>query len=113
MIKHAIISHARSQHGSIGLALLIAFSVFGQLAEAQKLTAVPKAASAKKKPAAKRPDVTRFRARVDATLAEAHAQKAFWGVLVADRDSGETLYEMNADRFFTPASNAKIFTSTL
>ena len=33
--------------------------------------------------------------------------------LVADRDSGETLYELNADRFFTPASNAKIFTSTL
>src|SRR5277367_769108 len=113
MIKYAITSHARSHRCSVVLALLIAFSVFGPLAEAQNLNAVPRAASAKKKPAAKRPDVTRFRARVDAALAEAHAQKAFWGVLVADRDSGETLYEMNADRFFTPASNAKIFTSTL
>ncbi|MFZ0233939.1 MAG: D-alanyl-D-alanine carboxypeptidase/D-alanyl-D-alanine-endopeptidase, partial [Candidatus Acidiferrales bacterium] len=37
----------------------------------------------------------------------------FWGILVADRDTGETLYELNADRFFTPASNAKIFTSSL
>jgi serine-type D-Ala-D-Ala carboxypeptidase/endopeptidase (penicillin-binding protein 4) len=63
--------------------------------------------------AAVRPDVARFRARVDAALAEAHAQKAFWGILVADRDTGETLYELNADRFFTPASNAKIFTSSL
>jgi serine-type D-Ala-D-Ala carboxypeptidase/endopeptidase (penicillin-binding protein 4) len=60
-----------------------------------------------------RPDVARFRARVDAALAEAHAAKAFWGISVADRDTGETLYELNADRFFTPASNAKIVTSSL
>lgn len=60
-----------------------------------------------------RPDVALFRARVDAALAEAHAAKVFWGILVADRDSGETLYELNADHFFTPASNAKIFTSSL
>lgn len=60
-----------------------------------------------------RPDVALFRARVDAALAEAHASKAFWGILVADRDTGETLYELNADHFFTPASNAKIFTSSL
>jgi D-alanyl-D-alanine carboxypeptidase/D-alanyl-D-alanine-endopeptidase (penicillin-binding protein 4) len=60
-----------------------------------------------------RPDVALFRARVDAALAEAHAAKAFWGILVTDRDDGETLYELNADHFFTPASNAKIFTSSL
>jgi D-alanyl-D-alanine carboxypeptidase/D-alanyl-D-alanine-endopeptidase (penicillin-binding protein 4) len=60
-----------------------------------------------------RPDVAVFRARVEGALLEAHAQKALWGVLVADRDTGETLYELNADRFFTPASNAKIFTSAL
>jgi D-alanyl-D-alanine carboxypeptidase/D-alanyl-D-alanine-endopeptidase (penicillin-binding protein 4) len=60
-----------------------------------------------------RPDAARFHARVDAALADAHAQKASWGVLVADRDTGETLYELNADRFFTPASNAKLFTSAL
>jgi D-alanyl-D-alanine carboxypeptidase/D-alanyl-D-alanine-endopeptidase (penicillin-binding protein 4) len=60
-----------------------------------------------------RPDIVRFRARVDAALAEARAQKALWGVLVVDRDTGQTLYELNADRFFTPASNAKIITSSL
>lgn len=60
-----------------------------------------------------RPDVARFRDRVDAALGEVHAAKALWGILVADRDTGETLYELNADRFFTPASNAKIFTSSL
>jgi len=50
---------------------------------------------------------------VDAALADSRASKAFWGILIADRDTGETLYELNADKFFTPASNAKIFTSAL
>lgn len=60
-----------------------------------------------------RTDVAAFRARVEAALQEAQAQKALWGVLVADRDTGETLYELNSEKFFTPASNAKIFTSAL
>ena len=64
-------------------------------------------------PAKNRKDVARFASRVQATLDESRAQKAYWGILVVDRDSGETLYELNADRFFTPASNAKIFTTSL
>ena len=64
-------------------------------------------------PAKSRKDVARFASRVETALNESHAQKAFWGILVVDRDSGETLYELNADRFFTPASNAKIFTTSL
>jgi serine-type D-Ala-D-Ala carboxypeptidase/endopeptidase (penicillin-binding protein 4) len=113
MLKSAPFSHVRHNCFSTGVALLIVFSVCGPLINAQNLMAVSKTGSTGNKPAAKRPDVARFRARVDAALGEAHAQKAFWGVLVEDRDSGETLYELNADRFFTPASNAKIFTSTL
>lgn len=70
------------------------------------------ASGTKPHPAA-RADVARFRARVEASLADAHAQKALWGVFVVDRDTGETLYELNADRFFTPASDAKAFTSAL
>jgi D-alanyl-D-alanine carboxypeptidase/D-alanyl-D-alanine-endopeptidase (penicillin-binding protein 4) len=58
-----------------------------------------------------RTDVKRFRARVEAALNEIHARKANWGVLVADRDTGETLFELNSGHFFAPASNAKIFTS--
>jgi D-alanyl-D-alanine carboxypeptidase/D-alanyl-D-alanine-endopeptidase (penicillin-binding protein 4) len=58
-----------------------------------------------------RPDVERFRARLEALLSEAHARKADWGILIANRDTGETLFDWNADRYFTPASNAKLFTS--
>ncbi len=80
--------------------------------------ATPTSASAKKasggaRGAKPRADVVRFRTRVDAALGEVHAQKALWGVLVTDRDTGEILYELNADRFFTPASNAKIVTTSL
>lgn len=57
--------------------------------------------------------IAQFSAEVNAALAETHAQKAFWGILVADRDSGKTLYELNADRFFAPASNAKLFVTSL
>jgi D-alanyl-D-alanine carboxypeptidase/D-alanyl-D-alanine-endopeptidase (penicillin-binding protein 4) len=56
--------------------------------------------------------VAQFSARVDAALSETHAQKAFWGILVADRDTGKTLYELNADRLFAPASNAKLFVTS-
>ncbi len=61
--------------------------------------------------AKQRPDVERFRARVDAVLSEVHARKADWGLLIADRDTGETLLDLNAEHYFTPASNAKLFTS--
>ena len=60
-----------------------------------------------------RPDVARFRARVDAALGQGNAAKLNWGIEVADRDTGETLYELNGDHFFTPASNAKVVTTAL
>lgn len=62
---------------------------------------------------AKRPDVARFAQRVDAALNGTHAQRAAWGIVVADRDTGQTLYALNADHFFAPASNAKIFVTAL
>jgi serine-type D-Ala-D-Ala carboxypeptidase/endopeptidase (penicillin-binding protein 4) len=63
------------------------------------------------KTSSERPDVVRFRARVEAALSEAYARKVDWGLLVVDRDTGETLFELNSERFFTPASNTKLFTS--
>jgi serine-type D-Ala-D-Ala carboxypeptidase/endopeptidase (penicillin-binding protein 4) len=109
MSEFVRLSGVRRRYFSFAVALLIAIGATGAPDIAQNA----KTAAVKKKPAAKRTDVARFRARVDAALTQSREQKAFWGILVADGDSGEVLYELNADRFFTPASNAKIFTSTL
>ena len=59
------------------------------------------------------PDVSNFRSRVDALLGASHSERGYWGILVAGRDTSEPLFSLNADHFFTPASNAKIFTTSL
>jgi len=41
------------------------------------------------------------------------ARTAFWGIGVVDLASGKTLYASNADHFFVPASNTKLFTTAL
>ena len=82
------------------------------------------------RPPKERPDVARFRQRVEALLSgglparpiaqpkaaagePTHPEKGDWGVLVVDAATGETLYSLNADRYFTPASNTKMFTTAL
>jgi D-alanyl-D-alanine carboxypeptidase/D-alanyl-D-alanine-endopeptidase (penicillin-binding protein 4) len=41
------------------------------------------------------------------------ARTAFWGIQVVDLSSGKTLYELNPDHFFVPASNTKLFSTAL
>jgi D-alanyl-D-alanine carboxypeptidase/D-alanyl-D-alanine-endopeptidase (penicillin-binding protein 4) len=62
---------------------------------------------------ATRPDIAKFRSRIDALLDGPHSQKGYWGILFQDRDTGQTLYALHEDHFFTPASNAKLFTTAL
>lgn len=57
--------------------------------------------------------IGKFAARVNAALQQAHAQKAFWGIVVADANTGDILFALNSDRLFTPASNTKLFTTAL
>src|SRR5712692_9348261 len=49
--------------------------------------------------------VIRFSARADALLGTAPANKGDWGLLIVDAESGETLFEKNADSYFVPASH--------
>jgi len=41
------------------------------------------------------------------------AHNAFWGIQIVDAATGRTLYDLNSNRFFVPASNTKLFTSAL
>ena len=60
-----------------------------------------------------RAEAKRFGDRVEALLHVAPAAKGEWGILVVDAKTGETRYERNADSYFVPASNMKLFTTAL
>jgi serine-type D-Ala-D-Ala carboxypeptidase/endopeptidase (penicillin-binding protein 4) len=60
-----------------------------------------------------RPAALRFGERADALLAGAPANKGDWGLIIVDAQTGETLFEKNADGYFVPASNMKLFTTAL
>lgn len=67
----------------------------------------------KKKTANAPTGLAQFHKAVDAALADPAAQKAFIGALIVDAETKQPVYELNADRYFTPASNTKLFTTTL
>jgi D-alanyl-D-alanine carboxypeptidase/D-alanyl-D-alanine-endopeptidase (penicillin-binding protein 4) len=43
----------------------------------------------------------------------AAARTAFWGIQIIDLATGKTLYELNPDHYFVPASNTKLFSTAL
>jgi D-alanyl-D-alanine carboxypeptidase/D-alanyl-D-alanine-endopeptidase (penicillin-binding protein 4) len=50
-------------------------------------------------------------AKVDEVLKASAFANGQWGLLVVDRETGETVYERNADQMFCPASVTKLFTT--
>lgn len=58
-------------------------------------------------------EAVRFGERVDQLLSVSPADKGEWGILIADGQTGETIFEKNADSYFVPASNMKLFTTAL
>jgi len=70
---------------------------------AQAALAVPK------KP--KRHESKNVAERIEKILSQPDVARGFWGIEVVSLKTGKTLYTLNADKLFTPASNTKLFTT--
>ena len=44
-------------------------------------------------------------------LDDPDSARGFWGIYAVSLDSGKTIFALNQDKLFTPASNAKLFTT--
>jgi len=54
--------------------------------------------------------VAELQQRLTAQVSASHFAGAMWGVKVVSLDSGKTLFERNAEKLFSPASNCKLYT---
>lgn len=97
----------------LGVALFAA--VFAVRAHGQQSALSPAPANPEKKGSDGRAALPSelFAARAQLVLGSGQPSKGDWGLLVADAKTGEVLFEQNADRFFVPASNMKLFTTAL
>ncbi len=69
------------------------------------------AAPAKKSKKSGKNRAAELSVRIEKLLAQPDVARGFWGAEVVVLDTGQTLYSLNADKLFTPASNTKLFTT--
>ena len=54
-----------------------------------------------------------LRERINAHINQSRFDAARWGIKVASLDTGKTLFELNARKYFYPASNCKLYSAAL
>jgi serine-type D-Ala-D-Ala carboxypeptidase/endopeptidase (penicillin-binding protein 4) len=93
---------------------LCACAAKAQQAAASRKTAPRQACcGSSKQNALSKKQAAEFASRAEVFLGTGPTGKGEWGLLIVDAQAGETLYQQNADRYFVPASNMKLFTTAL
>jgi D-alanyl-D-alanine carboxypeptidase/D-alanyl-D-alanine-endopeptidase (penicillin-binding protein 4) len=98
--------------GGLLLALALAFCGYRVCAQ-ETIFAAQDSPATPSQAAPERTNVPRFRERAETILKASGTDKVYWGALIIDADTGETLYALNAERYFKPASTVKLFTSAM
>jgi D-alanyl-D-alanine carboxypeptidase/D-alanyl-D-alanine-endopeptidase (penicillin-binding protein 4) len=83
------------------------------VALAQKQSAKQAAKEAKKRDKRMAEAPARFAKRANQLLGNAPVAKGGWGLLIVEAQTGKTLFERDADHYFLPASNMKLFSTAL
>lgn len=87
------------------LAAVTAGILAGAFADAKKENRLTPTAKAVEQQAAE----GKLAADVEAVLQQSRYKHAHWGLLVVDLESGKTIYQLNPDKLFVPASTTKLF----
>jgi serine-type D-Ala-D-Ala carboxypeptidase/endopeptidase (penicillin-binding protein 4) len=94
--------------------LRIGFSaVLLWLAAVPGFAAEPEQSTASVKHPATKPDkrMLALACRIDALLKPSEVAQGFWGIEIYSLDRQQTVYSLNPDKLFTPASNTKLITT--
>jgi serine-type D-Ala-D-Ala carboxypeptidase/endopeptidase (penicillin-binding protein 4) len=73
----------------------------------------PRQRGEQKKPEQRTETLESLRTRIAAHLSQARFAPASWGVKIVSLDTGRTIFENNPEKYFNPASNAKLYTTAL
>jgi serine-type D-Ala-D-Ala carboxypeptidase/endopeptidase (penicillin-binding protein 4) len=70
--------------------------------------------SGQEAPAAHQPEsIESLKARLTGHISQPRFDPAAWGIKIVSIDTGKTLFEHNPQKYFSPASNAKLYTAAL
>ena len=90
--------------------LLLEFLITGRAKDDRQKERQKSQAVSDSKPAASA-ESTELARRIESAIDESEFSSARWGICVISMADGTTLYQRNADKLFSPASNMKIYTT--